>query len=306
MKELTINKLPIPTWNWLKVNEVTIPWGEEEEVYSVQTQEGIQRISPTTPGYHQGKSLFSGSQQGALYLQLFSGKEEANLRWETELVVEAGENVTLVQVFLGEKKETLVQQLTARCQEGASFQLIQFVLGQGEVYSDCQVHLAEKASEYHMEVGYRTRAQTLDMNVLVAQSAEDTHSEILVEGVIGDQGVKRFRGTIDLQKGASGATGSEQENVLLLGEDLQNITVPVLLCGQEDVKGNHGTAIGELEEETLFYLNSRGIPRDMAEALIIQGKMQSILDKIPCGVIRDTVELNLQEVFQYDGATNLS
>ena len=63
------------------------------------------------------------------------------------------------------------------------------------------------------------------------------------------QAHKVFRGSIDFKRGASGAKGTESEQVLLLGDDVINQTIPLILCAEEDVEGNHGAAIGELDEE---------------------------------------------------------
>ena len=80
-----------------------------------------------------------------------------------------------------------------------------------------------------------------------------------VNGVLRDSSQKTFRGTIDFKTGSSGAVGAETEDVLLLGETVVNKTVPLILCAEEDVKGSHGATIGQLDEEMLFYLGSRGI-----------------------------------------------
>ena len=73
---------------------------------------------------------------------------------------------------------------------------------------------------------------------------------------------KVFRGTIDFKNGSSDSVGNEKETVLMLGENVVNKTVPLILCAEENVVGNHGATIGELDDETLFYFESRGIGRD--------------------------------------------
>ena len=63
---------------------------------------------------------------------------------------------------------------------------------------------------------------------------------------------KTFRGTIDFRCGSSGSVGDEQEDVLLLGENIVNKTIPLILCEEEDVDGRHGATIGRLPEDMLF------------------------------------------------------
>ena len=68
--------------------------------------------------------------------------------------------------------------------------------------------------------------------------------------------------TIDFQQGCADSTGDEKETVLMLGDDAVNKTVPLILCAEENVVGNHGATIGQLDADTLFYFESRGIARE--------------------------------------------
>ena len=87
---------------------------------------------------------------------------------------------------------------------------------------------------------------------------------------------KLFRGSIDFVKGCAGSVGNEREDVLLLGDDVVNQTIPLILCAEEDVEGNHGASIGELDEKTLFYLMSRGFTKEAAEAMIAGARLEAI------------------------------
>ena len=88
---------------------------------------------------------------------------------------------------------------------------------------------------------------------------------------------KVFRGTIDFKNGSAGSAGNEKETVLLLGDDVVNKTVPLILCAEENVVGNHGATIGELDDDTLFYFASRGIrPRAAAEDLLARAAMERL------------------------------
>ena len=61
-----------------------------------------------------------------------------------------------------------------------------------------------------------------------------------------------------------------------VGEDVENKTVPVILCSEENVVGNHGATIGELDEDTLFYLASRGISREQAENMMARAGVERL------------------------------
>ncbi len=55
-----------------------------------------------------------------------------------------------------------------------------------------------------------------------------------------------------------------------------NKTIPIILCAEEDVEGSHGATIGELDEETLFYFESRGIDKETAEDIMTRGKFEML------------------------------
>ena len=67
-----------------------------------------------------------------------------------------------------------------------------------------------------------------------------------------------------------------------VGEDVENKTVPVILCSEENVVGNHGATIGELDEDTMFYFASRGIDKEHAENIMARAN----IDRLK-GIIKD-------------------
>jgi Fe-S cluster assembly scaffold protein SufB len=71
------------------------------------------------------------------------------------------------------------------------------------------------------------------------------------------------------------------ENVLLMDEDVWNQTIPVILCDEEDVEGNHGASIGNIDEELLFYMKSRGIEEKAVYEMMAGALIESVAAKIP-------------------------
>ena len=135
---------------------------------------------------------------------------------------------------------------------------------------------------------------------MVNHIGKKTNCNIQVDGTLKDAAEKIFRGSIDFKTGSSDSKGAETENVLLLGDDVVNKTIPLILCAEENVEGSHGATIGELDEDTLFYFASRGIVMETAEDMMTKGKMEVLYRKIQDENSEKLVEKQLAEVMEYD------
>ena len=150
-------------------------------------------------------------------------------------------------------------------------------LGADKVYAGCLTELEGKKSAFDAKIGYYTSVnQKLDMNYTVRHRGKKTESMMEVSGVLQDGSSKLFRGTIDFVPGCDGAKGTEREDVLLLGDDIVNQTIPLILCAEEDVEGNHGASMGDLDDATLFYLCSRGLSREEAERMVARARIDAL------------------------------
>ena len=175
-----------------------------------------------------------------------------------------------------------INDIGAECGEDSAFSLIRLILDGGETYDGCSVELRGDRSVFHGDIGYRARGrERLDMNYEAVHKGRNTESEMNVSGVLSEEAFKLFRGTIDLQRGCAGAVGNELENVLMMDDTTRNQTIPVILCGEEDVVGNHGATIGRLDEELIFYLESRGVDRDSIYDMMARARIEAVIRKIP-------------------------
>ena len=150
-------------------------------------------------------------------------------------------------------------------------------------------------SSFAAEIGYRlTGHDQLDVNVEAVHLGRKTESAIHASGVMSGESGKILRGTIDLRKGCKGAVGNEIEEVLLLDPGVRNRSVPVILCAEEDVVGNHGATIGRLDEELAFYLQTRGLSREQVEQMMARARLDAVIRKIPDEAVRNRL-LNTEE-----------
>ena len=102
-----------------------------------------------------------------------------------------------------------------------------------------------------------------------------------------------FKGTIDFKKGCKKATGNENEACMLLSDTAKSIALPMLLCSEEEVEGNHSSSAGKIGEKELFYIMSRGFELKEAMKLMVRARFNQILEKIENEELREEI---LQEI----------
>lgn len=278
MEKMTINALPSRTWNRLGVNEASIEWDE-----SATEALPDEQVTDSAALLVESKAAFARKRVNVLAaknkrLTLFQTLRTAGrLHAQTELTAEDGAEIELIQLLAPQENALLYSEIIGHCHGTGRIVLRQVMLGKGDVYAQTGAALVGDESAFTADIGYLARNnQTLDMNLVINHWGKKTNCEIHASGALGDAAKKIFRGTIDFKRGASGAVGSEQETVLMLGEDAVNKTVPVILCAEEDVEGTHGASIGEMDDETRFYFESRGIDRQTAERLLSRAAIERV------------------------------
>ncbi|MBR2745004.1 MAG: SufD family Fe-S cluster assembly protein [Clostridia bacterium] len=122
--------------------------------------------------------------------------------------------------------------------------------------------------------------QLIDLNYIGELFGEKSNINIEVQGALKGKARKHFKGTIDFKTGCKKATGNENENCILLSDTARSLALPMLLCSEEDVEGNHSTSSGKIAEKELFYIMSRGFKLKEALKLMVRAKFNKILEEI--------------------------
>lgn len=135
--------------------------------------------------------------------------------------------------------------------------------------------------------------QVFDLNYIGELRGKKSNIDIEVQGALKDTSKKHFKGTIDFKKGCKKATGNENEACMLLSDTAKSIALPMLLCSEEEVEGNHSSSAGKIGEKELFYIMSRGFERKEAMKLMVRARFNQILEKIENEELREEI---LQEI----------
>lgn len=157
-------------------------------------------------------------------------------------------------------------------------------------------NLIGKQSENLLNTIYLGKGEQLfDLNYIGEIRGEKSNINIEVQGALKDKARKRFKGTIDFKKGCKKATGNENEECTLLSKDAKSLALPMLLCSEEDVEGNHSTSSGKVGEKELFYIMSRGFEEKEAMKLMVKAKFNKIISNIKNQEIKEEILKKIDE-----------
>lgn len=200
----------------------------------------------------------------------------------TKVYAEADSKVQITKVQLCDAGVNQIDDTAVVCGERAEVSLIQIELGGSHIDAGFHATLEGYQSKFNSDTAYICRKnQYLDMNQVVVHKGKKTICNMKTDGTVKDESTKTYRGTIDLIKGCSGSEGNEIENTLLLSPKAVVKAAPIILCGEDDIAAEHGSTIGKLSNEMLFYMTSRGIDPKTAEELLTRAKITAAASNIP-------------------------
>ena len=144
------------------------------------------------------------------------------------------------------------------------------------------IDLIEEGAFGRMSGFYFTSGdQHLDHDTQQNHMSPNTTSDLLYKGALMDESRSVWQGMIYVAPGAIGTDGYQANRNLILSKGARADSIPGLEILADDVRCTHGATVGKLDEDLLFYLESRGIPRKDAEELIVMGFFAPIMERIP-------------------------
>ena len=262
-----------------------------------ETKENEKMEAPLVLSYDYDKKQKAASRlvlhakEGSLLkvVVVLSGEPEISVL-QGEILADKNAEIQVFLIDLLGEKSLCMNHMAGLALEGAKIQVIRLDLGGEKIYSGMNIDLKGFESSFCSETGYHVKPkQVLDMNYVAVHEGKNTDATMEVNGTLEEGARKIFRGTIDFRQGCAGAKAAENENVMLMGDEMVNQTIPVILCKEEDVEGSHGASIGQLDDKVLFYLGSRGISKEAAQAMIAQARIDAICEKIPVESVRSQI-----------------
>ena len=227
----------------------------------------------------------------------------------TRIVVEAGAKLHLIEMLGVNEGQQHLESVGLEIHQNAAVDVKQYALGGSTIGLGLTANLVGARARLDLNNRYHaTHEETLDINHLVRMRGTSTRAQLTESGVLNEAAKKTLRATIDLVRGAKDAQGNEIETVMILGDDVVNKTMPVILCDEDDGAGNHGATIGSVSPEQLDYLAARGLSRQAAEQLFIRALFEDAIINAPeeishrVAVERCEAELGAEIAHDYDEA----
>ena len=198
------------------------------------------------------------------------------------IVAEKHARIHLVEMLGVDDDQQHLESVGIEAHEDAVCDVRQYALGGGAVGMGLAVNLVGNRARLDLNNRYHAcHEELLDINHVARMRGCATRAEIVESGILNDSAHKTLRATIDLIRGSKDAKGNEAETVQILGDGVVNKTMPVILCDEDNVAGNHGATIGSVSPEQIEYLQARGLSRHGAELLFVRALFEDAIIHAP-------------------------
>ena len=189
-----------------------------------------------------------------------------------------------------------VSTIEADIQKDSTFNSVNISLSGDMVRNNLNLNLVGSNSEGNMYGIYLLNGKThVDNHTNVDHTIPHAESNELYKGILADQSRGVFNGKIFVRQDAQKTNAFQQNNNILLSEDATVNTKPQLEIWADDVKCSHGCTVGQLDEEALFYLQTRGIDKLQAKGLLLHAFAGQVLEKIKTESFREYCDSLIQE-----------
>ncbi len=169
-----------------------------------------------------------------------------------------------------------------------------FGSGRGKVRLETK--LAGPGSEARVTGGYAGGpGQHLDFDTIQEHAAPNTNSDLAFRGVLAAGSTAVWRGMIKVDPGAQQTDAFQESRNLLLSTEAHADAIPGLEILADDVRCTHAAAIAQIDKEQLFYLTSRGLDPAAAKSLIIEGFLESLVERLAEGPVRDEISAAIEQ-----------
>jgi Fe-S cluster assembly protein SufD len=212
-----------------------------------------------------------------------------------------------VQIIVEDNAHLTHYRVQKESPETLHYGVTEISVGRGSVYNSTNINLGAALSRHDIELKFTAEggeAWVDGLYMLNGSQHSDTHSVIdhtvpncishqNYKGVLNDKSRAVFNGKVFVRENAHGTDAQQSNKNLLLSNEARVDTKPQLEIFNDDVKCSHGATVGQLEEEELFYLLTRGLPENLARNLLTYGFAEEIINKIGIDAIKSDLDASV-------------
>ena len=163
--------------------------------------------------------------------------------------------------------------------------------------SQTQISLVAEGAKAKLNTAFIGQgAETHHLIHHVYLAAKQTEATIDSYGLLQEKSRGIYRAQIMMEKGVTGAKGKQSAHVLLDGKDVRIDAVPELDVAHNLVQCEHGVSISQMNEDSLFYAQSRGISKKQAQAMIKKAHIEQVVSQVPKGEIKEKLNKMIGDI----------
>lgn len=235
------------------------------------------------------------------------------------VIAEAGSKATIVetfdspaksfsnaamQIFVEDNAKLTHYRVQRDSPEAFNYGVTEVSIGRGGLYDSTNINLGGAISRHDIDVKLNAEggeawvdglymvngSQHSDTHSIIDHTVPNCNSHQTYKGVLNDASRAVFNGKVFVRENAHGTDAQQSNKNLLLSNEARVDTKPQLEIFNDDVKCSHGATVGQLEEEELFYLLTRGLPETLARNLLTYGFAEEIINKIAIESIKKELD----------------
>lgn len=252
---------------------------------------------------------------GAFHVVL-EKSSELSLVWKYKGEKNISTILTSVQYDLGENSKLKVSRMqngfedasiyderNIIMKENAHAEFVAAELGGQEVIVHSYAKLIGNNSTLKESAVYMASGtQKVDFFYHIDCIGKNTDGNIDVKGALSENSKKVFRGILNFIRGCSGSVGDESDIAIQLDPTAKNVSLPLLLCTEDDVQGNHASSAGQLDDNVLYFLMTRGFTKTEARHIIVESLICPLIDQMDESIrdeVMSTVKKQLDSKEEY-------
>ncbi len=254
-------------------------------------------LSGSTENFTQSRDLIIAEENSSadIIIDFQNLASSAFYNHVSEVFVEKNASIDITKLQTETTNATAVHTLEADASRDSKFSCTTISFEGALLRNNTNVRLSGENTEVHLNGLYYGKGSSLiDNHILVDHRVPNCQSNQLYKGILDDEATGVFNGKIFVRQDAQKTNSYQSSKAILLSDEASVNSKPQLEIFADDVKCSHGAAIGQLNDDEVFYLRARGIEEENARAMLTHAFAAAIIEKIKLPELQEYVDAKLR------------